>query len=532
MAPATAEDRRVIGLADPYPPDTTLMAREDELRASIRARREAAWEVVARVFAPITLDQPTAVDGATIPRFRTWYDRDDLQRVFRRTYEALGRDGRVSRTRFTEAALDEAFGWNPSAILEVPGWTEARFNEYALGLDEDAEIAHLGGLVRIGMSPDVARHVALSYPEILRCAPLAARPPRFVDGPAESTQRMARAPVALAACEVRTFGPFYVATGGRISATLEGGDAAGALRLVRGETRPLGEEACATSTDASCEADGPGAFWVDVESTGEPVSGMLDVTHTAPDVAFAGCLDGVFPLASATVAAEWRRLGEPAIPFPTFDTSAESLRAHVEAADATWTPTGDGSADPGPDRIYTMRVPGGGTFGLAGLHIRTREVSNWMNITLWWSPTPNETFGADRSASVEALGAPWNQYAMCVSIDDVEGDPDPTGGVDDPGLGASLAVVHEGLNGPTWCSNPYIDAAPGLVRGNCVGCHQHGYTGARAGETVMDETLFPSHGRLFVRNNHPADQFWGIDAGDDLGAMIQETVDYWDDADL
>jgi hypothetical protein len=118
-----------------------------------------------------------------------------------------------------------------------------------------------------------------------------------------------------------------------------------------------------------------------------------------------------------------------------------------------------------------------------------------------------------------------------VAIDDVEGDPDPTGGVDDPGLGASLAVVHEGLGGPTWCSNPYIDGAPGLVRSNCVGCHQHGFTGVRPGDTVMDEVRFPAHGRLFVRNNHPVDQFWGIDAGDDLGAMIQETVDYWDTAD-
>ena len=185
----------------------------------------------------------------------------------------------------------------------------------------------------------------------------------------------------------------------------------------------------------------------------------------------------------------------------------------------------------GPDDIYTLRVPGGGTFVLAGLHIRTREVDQWMNITLWWTPTPERDFGADRSASVRALGGPWANYAMCVSIDDVEGDPDPTGGVTDASLGAALAAVHEGAGGPTWCSNPYIDGAPGLVRSNCVGCHQHGFTGVRPGETVMDEARFPLHGRLFVRNNMPGDQFWGLDGGDDLAVMIQETVDYWDAAD-
>ncbi len=525
---ATAEDRRLLGLPDPYPADAMLAARDAELRTSMRARRAAAWEVVARVFSPVELAHPTGVDGASVPRFRTWYDRDDLARVFRRAYEALGRDGRVARMHLPEALLDEAFFWNPSAILEVPGWSETRFTEYAESLSDELAIARVGGLVRIGMSPDVARHVADSYPEILRCLNDGA-PPAFVDGPAEASQRLAREPVALASCEVRTFGPYFVATGGRIEAHLESGSGSGDLRLIAGESRALGEEVCVVGGAAPCEADGPGPFYVEVASIGQPVSGMLEVTYVAPDITDAGCLNGVFPLASATVAAEWRRadLG----PLPTFDTTASSLAAHLAAPDATWG-EGDGTASPDASAIYTLQLASGGTFVLAGLHIRTRELSQWMNITLWWSPTPDTTFGADRSASVEALGAPWNQYAMCVTVDDVEGDPDPRGGVDDEGLGDALAAVHEGEGGPTWCSNPYIDGAPGLVRSNCVGCHQHGFTGVRPGETVMDEARFPAHGRLWVRNNAPADQFWGLDAGDDLAAMVQETIDYWAGADL
>lgn len=525
---ATAEDRRVIGLADPYPADAMLASRDRELRTSMRARRQAAWEVVARVFAPVTLAEPTGVDGASVPRFRTWYDRDDMARVFRHAYEALGRDGRVARAHLPEALLDEAFVWNPSAILAVPGWSEARFAEYAAGLDDELAIGRVGGLVRIGMSPDAARHIADSYPEILRCMHEGS-PPAFVDGPAEASQRIAREPLSLASCEVRTFGPYFVASGRRIEAHVESEDGSGDLRLIAGESRALGEEVCLAGGEAPCEAEGPGPFYVEVASIGRPVSGMLEVTHTAPAIMDAGCLNGVFPLASATVAAEWRRadLG----PLPTYDTSATSLAAHLSAPDATWG-EGDGSASPDPSTIYMLELASGSAFALAGLHIRTRELDQWMNITLWWSPAPDTTFGADRSASVASLGAPWNQYAMCVTVDDVEGDPDPRGGVDDEGLGDALAAVHEGEGGPTWCSNPYIDGAPGLVRSNCVGCHQHGFTGVRPGETVMDEARFPAHGRLWVRNNAPSDQFWGIDGGDDLGAMIQETIDYWSGADL
>lgn len=529
---ATAEDRRLLGVASPYPADGMLAARTAELEGSQRLRREAAWEVVSRVFAPIPLAEPTGVDGATVPRFRTWYDRDDLARIFRRAYEGLGPTNRRARMHLSESALDEGFLWSPTAISEIPGWTEERFAMYALGLADEAAIANVGGLVRIGMSPDATRHVADSYPEILRCA-LEGSPPAFVDGPAEATQRMAREPVTLPGCAVRTFGPYFVASGGRIEATFAGEASLGILRIIAGETRALGTEACAVSlgdgsSSEGCEADGPGPFYVEVESTGSALMGMLDIRHTAPSIADAGCLNGVFPLASATVAAEWRRVDFD--PLPTYDTSAAAIAAHLAAPDATWG-TGDGTAMPGPDGIYTLRVPGGGTFVLAGLHIRTREVDQWMNITLWWTPTPERDFGADRSASVRALGGPWANYAMCVSIDDVEGDPDPTGGVTDASLGAALAAVHEGAGGPTWCSNPYIDGAPGLVRSNCVGCHQHGFTGVRPGETVMDEARFPLHGRLFVRNNMPGDQFWGLDGGDDLAVMIQETVDYWDAAD-
>ncbi len=519
---SSAPDRRLIGAASEYPADGMLASHMDELLASQHARRAAAWEVIRRVVEPVALAEPTLVDGTTLPRFRTWYDSEDVTRIFQSAYADLGADGRAARARFSEGQLDAALDANLHVLDSLPEWTEARWADYVTSLDNELLIAGTAGLRRIAISPDAARHVARSYPEIVRCL-RDGSPPAFVDG-TPAPQRLAQVPLTLEVCGGHVAGPFFVASGATIEAHVDG--AAGAtLRLLVGETQALAEEACSAPADAGCQASGPGPFYVEVRATGGPLSGRLDVTYASPDVDFAPCLDGVFPLASATVAAQWQRveLG----PIPTFDTSGAALRAHLAAgADATWG-EGDGTADPGPDQIYTLRVPSGGTFRLAGMHIRTRELDHWVNITMWWSDRPNETFGADRPASI---AGPWSHYAMCVAIDDLERDPDPTGGFGEtaPTLAEALAAVH--AEPTSWCSNPYIDAAPGLVRSNCVGCHQYAMSGARPGDVVMDDIHFPLTGRLFVRNNFPADQFWGLDAGDDLAVMLAETVDYWDTA--
>jgi hypothetical protein len=530
---ATAPDRRLLGAASDYPADGMLASHMDELLVSQRARRAAAWEVIRRTVEPVALAEPMLPTGTTLPRFRTWYDRDDVTRIFETAYEGLGADGRAARARFSEAQLDAAFDANLHVLDSLPEWTDTRWAEYVASFDGDLRIAGSPGLRRIAISPTAARHVARSYPEIVQCLRvltpgpdgMQAVLPAIVDG-AAAPQHLAQEALMLEACGAQIAGPYYVATGATIEAHVEGDGAADAtLRLLGGDTLPLAEERCTDAANVGCDASGPGAFYVEVTAGGRALDARLDVTYAAPDVDFAPCLDGLFPLASATVAQQWQRveLG----PMPTFDTSGAALTAHLaEGADATWG-EGDGTADPGPDEIYTMRVPSGGTFRLAGMHIRTRELDHWVNITMWWSDRPDETFGADRP---DTLTGPWAHYAMCVAIDDVERDPDPTGGFaeTEPTLAEALAAVRG--EPASWCSNPYIDAAPGLVRSNCVGCHQHALTGVHPGDVVMDETHFPLNGRVFVRNNFPADQFWGLDAGDDLARVLSDTVDYWDAA--
>jgi hypothetical protein len=155
--------------------------------------------------------------------------------------------------------------------------------------------------------------------------------------------------------------------------------------------------------------------------------------------------------------------------------------------------------DPGADDIFTVELPNGNRFRLAALHLMTKEFDHWSWTTLWWSRDPAVDFGADRPRELE--GTPWARYKMCAVTWFDERDPDPTGGALDPTLGEALAVVHEGVGGPSWCSNPYLEEGPGNAESNCIGCHQH------AGAELLPEEilLLPARGRRLARASFPFD---------------------------
>jgi hypothetical protein len=521
VSPSTAIDRYVLGGASPYEADATARTREDELVSSQRARRAFAWSVVEKVLGAVPTAEPTPSEGS-VPRFRTWYDRDDVSRIFQRLYEDLGPDGRNEHARFDEAALDEAFTWNPRAVEELDTWPPSRIDEYIASLDEPIDVNGLGGIRSVAVDREVARHVIASYPEILDCMENGA-PPAFDDGPAEEMRRMHREVLSLAACEGAMRGPFAVARGETLVATIEGDTRASVVAVTDGSTT-----LCQADADAGCEVPGPGTFSVIVTAGTAGLEAPLEIDHTAPDPEWAGCLNGAFPLASATVRAQWRR-ADAGWTLPTFDTSAAGMARRMDPEGTLTWGEGDGEVIPAADRIYAARLAAGSAFWLSGLHMKTRELDHWVYITLWWSDDPDTDFGADRPDSIRALGGPWSSYKMCTTVMYDEGDPDPRGGFDGS-LGDTLAAVHAGDGAPSWCSNPYLDAGPRLARSNCIGCHQHALSGVRPAE-VPEEGRFPDDGRSLVRNNFPADYFWGIDGGDDLGQMFADVAQWWSSAD-
>jgi hypothetical protein len=48
---------------------------------------------------------------------------------------------------------------------------------------------------------------------------------------------------------------------------------------------------------------------------------------------------------------------------------------------------------------------------------------------------------------------------------------------------------------------------------------------------VPEQGRFPDDGRSLVRNNFPADYFWGVDGGDDLGQLFTDVAEWWATAD-
>jgi len=514
-------DRHLIGVAEEYVADPSIAARQDELARSQRARREVAWSVIARVLAPTTLTIGDAIH--ITPAFRTYYDRDDFARTFNHLYEGLSSEERARRAPFNATQVNAALAWNAEALRDAEGWDDARWLAYLDALDTTTERDAVGGIRRMQMSPGLVRHLAASYPEVVRCLD-EGRPPAFIDRTG-ATRAITRTPISLRACSSQLLGPYFASSTEHVTATLlDATSGSASVEILRGESPTSLTSVC--EQRSACEVDGPGSFFVRVTGGTEGFEANLAVSAEDATQAPVGCLAGAFPPDSLSIAAEWRRV-DPVLPLRAYDTSAAGLQRHLEAG-ATWG-EGDMLIDPSEEDIYTVDTSAGTRFRLVAFHIRAREVSQWVNITVFWSPHPEEDFGSDRPASIRALGGPWSNYAMCVTTELTELDPDPDGGfaADAPSLGAALAVVHEGVGGPTWCSNPFIDAAPGLARGNCIGCHQHAMGGLRAGEIALDPERFPNGARLGYRNNAPADGFWGLDAGDDLAIVMRDAVLYF-----
>lgn len=521
------EDRRIIGAAAPYAADLALAGREDELRTSIAKRREAAWKVVEKVLAPVPfgdarLAQSFGGNLPTIPAWHTWYAHDDFERVFKHLYRALTPAQRKAR-----AAIDPAagFAWNASALDEVPEWPEQRYLDYLAAIDTPEEANGVGNVSRVGYSPGAMAHLLRSYEQQHQCR-LQAFPDAFDDDPMREGKAVAQTDaMSLTKCAWKELGPF-VAGEGAVTVTSSGtGDVD--LYVRRGSMATASEHDCKSAGDSStetCTVAGDGPVYVAVFAA-EDSDATIDVSYTSADVRFPTCLDGEMPRDAVLVKADWRRqLGSETIPI--FDTSANRMTSRFSST-SEW--VSDGVAGPPADQIYTALIQStGAKFRLPALHIMSKELDHWMWITLWWSPSPNSDFGADRPSSLSAMPGPWKNYKMCVATDYLEGDPDPRGGQAGT-LGDSLAAVNRGPGTPTWCSNPYLELGPGNAQTNCIGCHQHG------GTDISPETILtlPHHGSTRVRNNFFTDYLWAVrgGGGEDLSATVQAEVDFWDASD-
>jgi hypothetical protein len=407
----TPIDRLIVGKAMDYPADPTLRAALPTLKTSQAARRAEAWAVARRAL------EPVSVDGQhTIPRFQTWYAREEVLPMFDRLLRAQSADQLKQHVPPAPDAVAEAFSWEAGRAPSLPDWSEDRLAKRRAELAENGT-ASIGGPERILMSPALVGHLFEHYDSILGCM---------------------------------------------------GGHFPGA-------------------------SDAPPS-----------------------DTNFAPCVGEEFPEGAAIVKARWI---PDTLPLDARDTTASELTKTITAGE--WGPA-PRTATPDEGSIYTMRLPNGVRMRLAALHVITKELRDWMWVTLFWSDSPTTDFGEDRPAD---FTGPFGNYKMCTVVDYDEGDttaaPD---GASDTSLAKALDATR-GFGPRSWCSNPYLEEGPGNAKTNCIGCHQHAGTDLATESILQGDGAFPDGARARVRSNFPADYTFVTTTGMGLGDLLKSKSD-------
>jgi hypothetical protein len=390
--PATALDRSILGRAAQYPADRSMRGKLELLSTSMVARRKAAWDVVARILAPVKIKNT----AAALPRFQTWYSKEEVLPMFDHLFRGLSPEERARLAPFSPKSIRAVFPWNAAVPMTLESFSQERMQARLAEL-ADARGAHsLGKDARVVMSPAYVGHLLGQYTTTLPC----------VEAPPAAT-------------------------------------------------------AAAPST-----------------------------TNFSP------CFTEEFPVDAVAIKTRWMARETP---VPVYDSGIDALKA--TAARGQWATVR--TADPSDDEAYTMRLTPDASMRLMGLHIMSKELRDWMWITLFWSDTPNEDLGADRPAQIAAMG-PFGHYKMCVAVAFEEKD---------------LEALR--TNGGA-CSNPYLEVAPGSAATNCIGCHQHGGTAA---DTQSILAQFPDNSRSKVRANFPTDYAFTPAAGLELAASFRAKSD-------
>lgn len=163
-------DRKILGVPAAYPADDGLRARQAELDGAMAARRQVAWATVRKLLEPIALADASLPSGASVPRFQTWYAKDDFVRMWKQLYRQLGRDGRRARAPFSVDAMGGIFDWNAHMVDSLATWPADRYAAYVAKLATAETWMGEGAGHRVSYSPAVMTHLFGNYARVIGCA--------------------------------------------------------------------------------------------------------------------------------------------------------------------------------------------------------------------------------------------------------------------------------------------------------------------------------------------------------------------------
>ncbi len=237
-----------------------------------------------------------------------------------------------------------------------------------------------------------------------------------------------------------------------------------------------------------------------------------------------------FPRTAVMVKTSWVPIGSSKSVMYHDTTPTDISRVINSAGTGTWNAHKNEHAS--PSNIYSVETTTGDKFGLNAIHFSTKDVREWLWVSLWWHPNASGDFGADRPSTIKAFNkGVWDNYKMCVTSAFQEGDGRPWESYSKkyPKLAAVLEKTYKVIQKQaasssnktitTWCSNPILENHSGNARTNCIGCHQYSNTlntttksATRFLDTYnsADDVQFPQFGRSRKRKNFPAEFAWSF----------------------
>jgi hypothetical protein len=169
---AQALDRYLLGQATSYPADPPVRGRAETLAASMKKRRQAAWAIVEKVLEPVPIVTPTPQgDDIHLPRFHTWYSREDFLPMFDQLFRSLSNADKIDRSPFPESSIARIFPWNAARAPTLASFTQEKLEQRLLEIAQPQGANSLGGDGRALMSPGYVAHVLRSYRQSVECAP-------------------------------------------------------------------------------------------------------------------------------------------------------------------------------------------------------------------------------------------------------------------------------------------------------------------------------------------------------------------------
>lgn len=457
-------DRKLMGQGHPFVHSMDLDA--NRMKSSMRFRRERAWDIVQNLLTEVPigthLDDFNPV-SRQMPLWQTWYETAEFQWMFDDLYNRLGKDGRIKfkgDKALLVNGLPDGFDFCPGDIQDI--------------------FARQGDL-------DISRQFnAERFKERLR---------KFKT--AEETRGVSGAGLTM-------FSPgllfHYLQNYRRIFQceekleTLASHETFVPARSPCFSTAfPKGDKSLFAGHDARLKANCPAS-----------------VDNSARTIG-----------AAVAIKSAWQ-LSDPNATIANFDSSAAGLEKALDSGE--WQPSGQTrSSSLSSDKIYTIETVPKLDSGLkerlqlTALHFTTKDLDDWLWISLWWSPEPDSDFGADRpSTGAFSEGSPWRNYKMCVVSAYDEGSPDPAAEFSDASLSQAVGAVFAKTGPHTWCSNPFIERGKGNSRTNCIGCHQHAGSPVIPDDVFKDSTKFVNGGRSLMRVNFPADYLWSFASAPDF----------------